>query len=86
MTFAYLKSPHGADPIIVEGTFPASPERGVQGLYYAEDLVQWFGNHALEKAEVDLRVGGSWIFTFAEQDGERDICMDIIKRSSRTKR
>ena len=73
MTFAYLKSPRGADPIIVEGTFPASPERIFRAFTAPEDLVQWFGNHALEKAEVDLRVGGSWVFTFAEKDGERDI-------------
>tara|TARA_E500000318_G_scaffold55810_1_gene51846 strand:- start:16889 stop:17389 length:501 start_codon:yes stop_codon:yes gene_type:complete len=73
MTFAYLKSPHGADPIIVEGTFPASPERVFRAFTMPEQLVQWFGNHTLEKAEVDLRVGGSWTFTFAEKDGERDI-------------
>lgn len=73
MTFAYLKSPHGADPIIVEGTFPASPERVFRAFTAPEDLVQWFGNHALEKAEVDLKVGGNWTFTFAEKDGERDV-------------
>lgn len=73
MTFAYLKSPNGADPIIVEGIFPASPERVFRAFTTPEDLVQWFGSHALEKAEVDLRVGGSWTFTFVEKDGERDI-------------
>ena len=26
-----------------------------------------------EGAEVDLKVGGAWVFTFAEQDGERDV-------------
>ncbi|MEO9903878.1 SRPBCC domain-containing protein [Nisaea sp.] len=73
MTFAYLKSPHGADPIIVEGTFPASPERVFRAFTDPEELVQWFGNKALKTAKVDLKVGGSWTFTFAEKDGERDV-------------
>lgn len=73
MTFAYLKSPEGADPIIVEGTFPASPDRVFQAFTTPEQLVQWFGNNALEKAELDLRVGGDWTFTFAEKDNERNI-------------
>ena len=68
----YVKSPPGADPIIVEGIFPASPA-DVFAAWTDPDIVkQWFGPvpGSLHAAEIDLRVGGAWRFVKSEdQDG-----------------
>lgn len=73
MTTHFLKSPPGADPIVVEGHFKATPERVFRAWTTEEDLLQWLGTHDLEAAQIDARVGGSWKFTFRKGDGGHDI-------------
>ncbi|UUX49523.1 SRPBCC domain-containing protein [Nisaea acidiphila] len=74
MTLTFLKSPRGADPVVVEGRFKVPPERLFRAWTTPEDLLNWFGgDNMLETAKVDLRTGGSWHFTFEEKDGTRDV-------------
>ncbi len=73
MSLAFVKSPEGADPIIVEGIFHAAPERMFAAWTTPEDIKQWFGpgpGH-LEEVEVDLREGGAWRFAYGmNEDGK----------------
>lgn len=73
MTLAFLKSPRGSDPVIVEGRFKASPERLYRAWTTPEEILKWFGGSMLETATIDLRPGGAWCFTFEEKDGARDV-------------
>ncbi len=74
MTLAFLKSPTGEDPVIVEGMFKASPERMFRAWTRPEEVVIWFkkGLGRLESADIDLRIGGRWRFSYAMTDGRRD--------------
>ena len=61
MTPPFLRSAPGSDPIVVEGTFAASPERVFRAWTRPEEVRKWFGQQpdSLESAEIDLRVGGA---------------------------
>ena len=72
MSLAFVKSPEGADPIIVEGLFQASAERMFAAWTTPSDIKQWFGpgpGH-LDEVDVDLREGGAWRFRYGMQDGQ----------------
>lgn len=66
MNLEFLKSPAGADPIVIERQFTTSPERLFRAWTQPEEIVRWFGPapHSLATAAVDLRVGGIWRLDF----------------------
>ncbi len=70
MNLSFVKSPAGADPIIVEGLFTASPQRMFDAWTTPEDVKQWFGPGPakLEIAEIDLHDGGRWRFVYGQND------------------
>lgn len=66
----FLTSAPGHEPILIEGMFPASPERLFQAFTVPEDVSGWFppkGNAAF-LAEIDLQVGGKWRFILEKTD------------------
>lgn len=74
MTLPFLKTPHGSDPVIVEGTFKATPARVFRAWTNPEELKAWFGQapNSVTEAEIDLRVGGGWRFAFNPAETHRD--------------
>lgn len=74
MNLAFLKSPHGEEPIIVEALFKVSPARLFKAWTTPDDIKRWFGSekNCLETAEIELKVGGTWRFIFPEKDGQQD--------------
>ncbi len=60
----FLQSEIGADPIVIEGVFPAPPEKVFAAFTEPEQVMKWFGPKpgALHSAEIDLREGGKWRF------------------------
>lgn len=60
----FVKSPPGADPIVVEGYFAAAPDRVFEAWTDPDIVVKWFGAkpHSLYSADIDLRPGGGWRF------------------------
>jgi uncharacterized protein YndB with AHSA1/START domain len=75
MTPLFLRCAPGSDPIVVEGTFAASPERVFRAWTRPEEVRKWFGQQpdSLESAEIDLRVGGAWRFAFPASETHRDV-------------
>lgn len=75
MTLAFLRSPEGADPIVVEGTFKATPERVFRAWTTPDEVKKWFGQRpdSLASAEIDLQVGGSWRFAFEAMEAHQDV-------------
>lgn len=75
MTFPFLKSPAGADPIVIEGMFKATPERVFRAWTSSEEVKRWFGQqpNSLASAEIDLRVGGAWRFAFPAGEAHQDV-------------
>lgn len=75
MTLAFLKSPEGADPIVVEGTFKATPARVFRAWTTPDEVKKWFGQRpdSLATAEIDLRVGGVWRFAFEAMEAHQDV-------------
>lgn len=71
MTLPFLKSPPGDTPVIVEGHFRASQARVFRAWTEPDQIVQWFGTHALTDVAIDLRIGGTWRFHFAEDGNGR---------------
>ncbi|MEM7458260.1 MAG: SRPBCC domain-containing protein [Pseudomonadota bacterium] len=72
MNLAFVKSPEGADPIVVEGVFKTTAERMFAAWTTPDDLKQWFGpgpGH-LDLVDVDLREGGAWRFAYGMRDGQ----------------
>ncbi len=72
MSLAFVKSPEGADPIIVEGVFRATAERMFAAWTTPDDIQKWFGpgpGH-LDQVDVDLREGGEWRFAYGMKDGQ----------------
>ena len=63
----------GADPIVVDAYFAASPAQVFEAWTDESAVMQWFGNQpqSLESALVDLRPGGRWRFTFKPNDGKQ---------------
>lgn len=76
MTPPFLRTEPGADPVIAEGIFPASPARVYRAWTTAEEMRQWFGSseEKIDSFEIDLRVGGSWNARFAmQEDGHEEL-------------
>ena len=70
MTFAFVRSEPGDDPIIVEGYFAATPARVFQAWTDPNIVMQWFGRvpNSLHSATIDLRQGGAWQFLESRND------------------
>lgn len=75
MTLPFLRSPAGADPIVIEGMFKATPERVFRAWTSTEEVRKWFGQKpdSLASAEIDLRVGGAWRFAFKAGEAHQDV-------------
>lgn len=72
---AYLKSPPGAEPIVVEGAFRAPVDRVWRAWTELDRLRQWFGRDGADFTEMraDVRVGGRWRFDMPDPDSESRI-------------
>lgn len=70
MTFAFVKTELGADPIVVEGYFAAPPEKVFHAWTDPESVMKWFGHtpNSLHSAEIDLKPGGAWQFLMTKDD------------------
>lgn len=70
---AALQSAPGEDPVRAECWYRASPERVFRAWTTPEELREWFGlrPRSLSRVEVDLRVGGTYRFIFAEGTEQR---------------
>lgn len=66
----FMTSQPGTDPIVVEGYFPASPDRVFNAWTNPDIIVKWFGvePNSLHSATVDLRLGGAWQFIKTKDD------------------
>lgn len=71
MTFQFVKTELGSDPIIVEGYIAASPDAVFRAWTDPEIVMKWFGPQprSLLSAGIDLQVGGVWPFVM-RSDGE----------------
>lgn len=74
MKLPFLQSPHGDDPVIIEGEFRTTVERLFSAWTTPEEITLWFGPglSGPAKAAIDLRKGGMWEFMFVEPDGQID--------------
>ncbi len=74
MNLPFVQSTAGAEPVIIEGLFPASAEQLFKAWTDAVALKSWFGPapDALESVSVDLRVGGEWSVTYLPGVAGRD--------------
>lgn len=72
MTWEFVKSEPGADPVVVEGYVAAPPARVFQAWTDPDIVVKWFGYapYSLHSAQIDLRPGGTWRF-LKSSDAER---------------
>lgn len=70
MTFQFVKTELGADPIIVEGYIAATPNAVFRAWTDPEIVMKWFGPQprSLLSADIDLQVGGAWRFVMREDD------------------
>lgn len=70
----FLKSPPGADPIVVEGYFAASPDVVFKAWTDPDIVRQWFGYtpNSLASASIELRQGGRWRFV-KPREGDKTI-------------
>ncbi len=61
---SFVRTPPGADPIVVRAKFPVPPARVFAAWTDPEIVVQWFGVQpgTLVDAVIDLRPGGRWRF------------------------
>jgi len=74
MNLAFVKSPAGANPVVVEAVFRATAERMFAAWTTPSDLKQWFGpgpGH-LEVVDIDLCEGGAWRVVYGMADGHND--------------
>lgn len=88
MTPEFLKSPSGADPIIVEGLFKASAQRLFEAWTSPDDVKEWFGPGpgTLDEAEIDLQEGGAWRFAYGARDGQSDELSGLYEEINAPKR
>ncbi|MEL7538852.1 MAG: SRPBCC domain-containing protein [Pseudomonadota bacterium] len=63
---AFFQSPPGDDPVVSRIVLAASPQRAFHAWTDPEEVKAWFGHkpNSLPRAEIDLRVGGEWLFVF----------------------
>lgn len=66
----FVKTEPGADPIVVEGRFSASPSQVFRAWTDPVEVKRWFGAGpgSLCDAVIDLRPGGAWRFTEEAND------------------
>lgn len=87
MTIPFVKTELGADPIIVNGYFAASPQQVFRAWTDPDLIVEWFGPKpgSLFSVDVDLRVGGAWRFVKTnhgtETTGFEGVYLDIRPHS-----
>lgn len=64
MTWQFVKSQPGHDPIIVESYFAATPDKVFRAWTDPDMVRRWFGPapNSLQSATIDLRPGGVWRF------------------------
>ncbi len=74
MTWEFVRTEPGKDPIIVEGYFAASPSRVFRAWTDPDIVKKWFGRapNSLHSAAIDLREGGAWRF-LESSDQEKSI-------------
>ncbi len=67
---AFIKSPPGDDPIVVEGYFAAPSAKVFEAWTDPNIVVKWFGHapNSLHSATIDLRPGGAWRFLKSKDD------------------
>jgi uncharacterized protein YndB with AHSA1/START domain len=70
----FVKSAPGAEPVVVESYFAASPLEIFEAWTDPEIVVKWFGiePNSLHSAEIDLRPGGTWRFLHSK-DAEKSV-------------
>ncbi|OUR80369.1 hypothetical protein A9Q83_01330 [Alphaproteobacteria bacterium 46_93_T64] len=68
----FMTSEPGNDPIVVEGYFPASPERVFNAWTDPDIIIKWFGTapNSLHSAKIDLHLGGVWEFIKSKDDAK----------------
>jgi len=64
----FMTSQPGTDPIVVEGYFPATPDRVFNAWTDPDIIVKWFGvePNSLHSAKMDLHPGGKWQFIISK--------------------
>lgn len=69
----FTHSEIGADPIVVDAYFAASPAQVFEAWTDQDAVMDWFGYEpqSLESVIVDLRPGGQWRFTFKPDAGQQ---------------
>ncbi|MBX2805550.1 MAG: SRPBCC domain-containing protein [Hyphomicrobiales bacterium] len=67
----FLRSAPGEEPLVLETMFKATPERVFRAWTEPEEVKAWFGlrENEVTKAEIDLRVGGTWRFHLRSEGG-----------------
>lgn len=72
MTFQFVKTELGSDPIIVEGYIAASQNAVFRAWTDPEIVMKWFGPQprSLLSANIDLKVGGVWRFVMRNEGEE----------------
>lgn len=68
MSFIF-QSRNSGDSVVSRVRLSASPERVFRAWTVPEEVKLWFGQapNSLQRAEIDLRVGGKWQFVFVDQ-------------------
>ena len=68
MSFNFVQSRPGDDPIIVESFFAAPPTKVFRAWTEPEAVMKWFGYepNSLHSASIDLRLGGTWQFLISK--------------------
>ena len=66
----YLSTKLGSSPVIVKGLFAVSKAAVFEAWTDENEIIQWFGAspNSMQRAEIDLKVGGLWRFIFEETD------------------
>lgn len=83
----FLQSPIGEDPVVSRIALKATPDRVFDAWTNPREVKMWFGSSpdSLQRAEIDLRIGGKWRFTFVENPEVSDFVsgeyLEIVKFS-----
>ena len=69
---SFLRSAPGEEPLVLEAMFRATPERVFRAWTKPEEISAWFGlrRNDVTKAEIDLRVGGTWRFHLRSENAD----------------
>ncbi|PVB61661.1 SRPBCC domain-containing protein [Labrenzia sp. 011] len=74
---SFLKSEPGAEPVLIDGLFRASPQRVFRAFTEPDEIRSWFvpGDGGLVAVEIDLQVGGRWCFVI-ERSEEKQVQLE----------